>query len=436
MVDDSLYLGYRKGSPQTVEDAALSPSTAKLFREDPQKYYLRKVRRIDEPMSVPLVVGIAAHSALEVFLARRDVVGFDRAAESGLEALRKNVREKWEEVQEQFIKVNPNDPANPRNREKIELTADQLCERLGDVFYGAFANIEDISSPIYEAQRNYDSLERGVGHLAKERGRPVAEIVSYDPETESYGPMPVGVIGGVPIRGRIDCVGNWPGEGKVIVDHKCVSKVVPWYPYGNEWKSFDPSYAPSDSLQLDMYAYATGVPRAGFQFITRRPQYDPDGQKLHPGWTDDRDWDGEGLPAVFAERSGELRYVTVWRPQPADHENDPGGYTLKSIESRVEDRVRATAQALTESVILLDEGVDPEIAFPAGDPEEIGTKACPYCFYKEENHCPSPRDAEHADREYREAIKKREEACLDSEEITARRSRWPDLTLDLLNPNT
>jgi hypothetical protein len=434
MTDDSLYMGYRNGSPQDTSDAALSPSTAKLFREDPQKYYLRKIKRIDEPKSVPLVVGGAAHNALETFLAWRHD-GFEVAADKGLDALRDNTLSQWGEVEEQCVKVNPDNPANPRGREKIELTAEEMFERLSGIFYGAFANIEDFGSPVYEAQRNYDSLERGVGHLAKERGEPTAQIVSYDPETEDYGPMPVGVIGGVPIRGRIDCVGNWPDGSKAIIDHKCVSKVVPWYPYGNTWKSFDPSYDPADSLQLDMYAYATGIPRAGFQFITRRPQHDPHGQKLHPDWTDDRDWDGTGLPAVFAERDQDLHYVSVWRPQPDDHDSRPDDYTLQAIEDRVHDRVRATAEALTESVILLDEGTDPTIAFPAGDPEVIGTKACPYCFYQEEGHCEVPRDTDGAEQDYREAVEKREEACRSSDAIMGRRKDWSDLTLDVFAPD-
>jgi hypothetical protein len=31
----------------------------------------------------------------------------------------------------------------------------------------------------------------------------------------------------------------------------------------------------------------------------------------------------------------------------------------------------------------MKEGVEPKIAFPAGDPEEIAKKACPFCEFNE-----------------------------------------------------
>ena len=430
-VDDSLYLSYsrRNNRPKGVDEAALSPSVASRYREDPHKFYLRKVRGLDEPFSMPLALGVAAHGAQEDFLRRR--YQKDRTQKQAVRAAAQTFRDaladNWGQLDNPTIKINTDQPENPRGREEMEISLGEQIDRIQPLLHGLWASIDGLDYKLFEAQRDPQGLEISVGELAKDRGQPHAEIESYDPHSGEYGPMPVAVVGGVPVRGRIDCVGTWPDGRPGIIDHKCVSKVVPYYPVGNSWRSYEPSYNAASDLQLDVYSAGAGIERAGFQFMLRRPQYLPDNNVLHEDWYDERDWRGRGLPGFFVNGEDGLRYVGIWRPTEDDGAQEP--YRLEDVRHRAAARLRDVAEHMTESFLLHEDGVSPEIAFPAGDPEDIAKKACPYCHFGPEGigRCAQPRDDTEASREdYREAIKRREEICQDHPEIVERREHWAE----------
>lgn len=429
-VDDSLILGWStKGQPKSTGYAALSTSRAKLFAEDPQKYYLEKIERIKKPMAMPLIFGIGGHYGVEVFLERWPEEGFREAAIAGLDAAEEKIAEKWPEVEDPTVRENIYNLCNPRGRTEIALSLSDLKERVTDVLWESFCVIEEEQEfPLFAAQRNMDRVEASIGELAIENDLPHHTIESYDPVTDKYGEMPVAVVGGVPVRGRIDAVVNMPDESQLVLDHKFVTKVVSYYPPYNgqgPWKRYDPSYNVADSLQLDLYSVGTGIAQGGFQFMLRRPQYMPPDRTLYDDWVRYDEYNGEGYPTFIDETEDGAYMIALYRDTPSQDEQD-------QMWHRAYIAVRAYAQALTESHILLDNGVDPTIAFPAGDPEEIGRKACPYCFHGPSGtgRCPNPRmvdskaKARASKKSFQTQLAQREEVCENTPAITERREHW------------
>lgn len=434
-VDDSLLLSYdrREKKPKPVARAALSPSSAGRYAEDPHRFYLKKVRGLDEPFTMPLVLGIAVHEAQETFLRERYVHGktHKQAARVGADKVRTVLAQEWRNLEDQTVRVNPDRPESPRGREELEVSLDRQQEKMENLLHGLWASIDQLDYSLFQAQRNPQALEKSVGRLAVERGQPNHEIESYDPVAEEYGPMPTALVAGVPVRGRVDCVGTWPDGSKGIIDHKCVSKVVPYYPIRGQtqWRGYDPNYDAATDLQLDVYSAGAGIARAGFQFMLRRPQYMPGDNVLYEDWYDERDWQGEGMPGLFVnDGHGDLRYIGVWRGTEDDGASDP--YKISSIRTRAGARLRDIGEHMTESFLLLKDGVAPEVAFPAGNPDEIAQKACPYCHFgpEETGRCPSPReDTSESKDDFLQTVERREEICTSHPLITERRERWEEL---------
>ena len=440
-VDESLLLSYSpsKSEPKGTGKAALSASTCRRFAEDPHKFYLEKVEGLKEPPSIPLAVGIGVHEAMEEFLERYGGSSLKEAGKAAFRELRDGLSVKWDEVKDKTVRINREDPTNPRNREEIAVEYDDMAEWLDAVLWGLFESVESEVGEykLLQAQKDLDAAEKPVGKMAREAGLPSSTIYSYDPARGKRRDMPVAVIAGVPVRGRADAICNWPGGGQVVIDHKCTSKVVPYYPPysgGGGWKMYEPSDDAQDSLQLDLYSAASGIGRAAFQFLLRRPQHEPAG-RLHPDWIDERVWreneSADGLPAMLLRRDRGLRYVGVWRPQPDDHASATGEFTAKEARKRAGRKLRSVAERMTESFILLQDGTDPKVAFPPGTPEAIGKKACPYCHYNTETgDCKVPMDysgrSEKRDKAQsrRRLVEKREERCQEHARVQELRRMW------------
>lgn len=439
--DDSLLLSYssRSAEPKGTERAALSPSQASRFAEDPHLFYLKKVRGLDEPMSMPLVVGIAAHDAMEEFLTSRyqRELGWKESVRRASRECEQSLEGVWDELDEEdrVVKENPDDASNPRDREERSISLSEQTEELINILHGQWRAIEQYGGQYsaYAAQHNPQHVEVPVGKLADQNGQPTSTIYSYDPVQGRMRDMRVGLLGSVPIRGRIDCVGRKNGwDRPMIIDHKCSSKVVPYYPkHGRpnaDWTRYDPSYNAADDLQLDLYSGAGGVERAGFQFMLRRPQHLPDDNVLYPGWVDERVWEDEGLPmSMVTDDEGRVRYVTVWRPTVEDGAAEGHAYNLQSVRYRAATRIRDIAERMTESFLLLQDGVKPTVAFPGGDPDEIARKACPFCHFGPEGTraCGAPREpSKKSKADYEEALEERESHCEQNSRVQERREHW------------
>lgn len=432
-LDDSLLLSYdrKRGKPKGTDHAALSPSQAKRFKEDPHIFYLKKIEGLDEPFSMPLALGIAVHEAMEEFLRHRymNKNGLEGSIEETAEVFRSELKDAWDKLpeDEKTVRVNPDDPTNPRDRETFEVTLERQTNKLLWLIDGLCRSIDHIDYNIFKAQRNPHALEESVGTLAKERDLPHDTIESYDPHVGEYGDINVSLIAGVPVRGRADCIGQWPDGSLGIIDHKCVTKVIAFYPnFRGGRVSYDPSYDPATDLQLDLYSAASGIPRAGFQFMLRQPQYLPDDNVLRDGWIEESEFKGNGFPTALVSRADGLRYVGIYRPTEEDGA-DPA-WRLPGVRHRAGSRLRDIAERMTESMLLHQDGVEPEIAFPAGDPEEIAKKACPYCHFNDTDDCRNPREANAESREqYRKQITKREEIASSLSPIQERREHWENL---------
>lgn len=429
-VDSTLKLGWDRynNKPKGTDVAAFSHSLGSQFIEDPHKFYLKKIKGHKEPKSVPLAFGIAAHDSAEEFSRARFYNGLSlkKAALEAFAAAEDQIDNHWGDIPNPTERINPYEPESPRGRQEISLPADKAKEKVRDMLWTSFCNIEDFAGTysIFAAQHNPQALEISIGELAEQNGRAHTSIYCYNFEHQRKMDKTVALIAGVPVRGKIDLLADWPGGGQVIIDHKAVSKVVAYYPPYNgqgPWKQYDPSYDPASSFQLSLYALASGVPRAGFQFMLRRPQYIPPNGVLYEGWKDEREYSGEGLPsAIVKDDKGRGVHVCVWRPPT-------GPFSLDSIRQSTESRLRHIAEELTVSITLYQNGVEPEIAFPAGDPDEIARKACPYCFFGPEhsNTCMAPRkDTATSRKAYKEAMRKRSQIAADTPEIRELRSHW------------
>lgn len=434
-VDDSLYLGWEDGKPQTADKKYLSVSAGKQIVEDPQKYYLQRIAKIKEPQSLPLLLGSAGHEALEEFFAAPEA---DNVVEASIERYREYVDQNFGQVLAPTIRINPDDPKNPRDKEEIELSKEEVMQRGEYVLKPLFRIMQegvDWFTPFRQMQKG-GSVEHTLGSVAKRRGRPYTEVPVFNWKTKRREVSPVALIGGVPFHGFIDLICEWEDGSEFIIDHKLVSKVVSFYPpySGNgPWTSYDPSYNVADSKQLDIYSYGTGIVRSGFQFLTKNPQYTRPDNTVHDDWVDEEDWLKASNPegkypmawAQFKEHPPEdLHYLMVWRPAPGDHPNPSIGTQMHEVMPRAVSFARQAAEYLTESLILLEKGAAPHVAFPAGNPKDISKKACPFCFYNERGDCPRPRDRKNAQSEYQQDLASREKWCLRIPEIVERRALW------------
>jgi hypothetical protein len=429
-IDESLYLSYdrRKERPKGPYNSALSASRCRQFKEDPQKFYIEKVLGEREPMGVNLAFGIAGHDALEACLN-------GQSPQDALRAGLASLRDRWPEVEDRTVRFNPEDPTNPRDKETFEVSLPYV----EDWFKETIApHLKILSSdwapytPIKAQQDGVLGTEVPLGEEAARQGRPHSTIRGYD--GEKMTDIPVAVISGVPVRGDIDVVCEWPDGSKAILDHKTVSSIVSYYPsYGGTRKGYPPSYDPATSHQLDLYSVGSGIGRAGFQFLTKYEQHVHEENGVWKGWAEEDAWRKRGnrmdLPMGWVELpSGELRYVVVWRPQPQDAPFEPSNYRVPVIESRAKSYLRDVAEEMTVSFLLLEDGVPPEIAFPAGDPGVIGKKMCPFCGVEE--HCPTPRfvrdekEKRASEEAYREAVRKRGEIAEENTEVQKRREHW------------
>jgi hypothetical protein len=256
------------------------------------------------------------------------------------------------------------------------------------------------------------ALEKPLGLLAERGGLPTSKMRG----------KPVAVVGGVPVKGFADLLGEHPAGGDLLLDHKTVSQVVKFYPTYSGRKVYGISYRPGDSLQLDFYQGASGAERAGYQFFLKQPQYDG---RLSENWHDERRWEGEGFPFGKQKNAeGEIRWVAVWRPCALDAKGAEN--TFPKARVRAAYQTRRASETITEGLYLLEEGVEPEIAFPPGDPDEIARKACPYCHFNPEvgeGGCANPREETEASREeWRSAWETREE--LVGEHFPDLRAEW------------
>jgi hypothetical protein len=446
MTDDSLYLGYKKttGELQGVDKIALSVSTTKQFKEDPMKFYFRKVLKLKEPQSVALAFGSSAHEAVEEFYR---LYGRGDRVKASMAAFERSIRRNFSGVEDKTMRINPDDPMNPRGKVPVEVDVDDLLE-LARAVVEPVLNLLDVGGPygILEAQRGKVlGVERTLGELARDAGYDYTTMLLYDPRARGgeggMAKLATSVIGGVPFHGFVDLVAPWHDGTPVIIDHKFVASAVSYYPprwaknpHAVDWTMYDPNYCPQTDLQLDVYSYATGIERAGFQFVTKNPQYTQRDGTLHPDWIDERAWldmanPGAKLPSlVGASPSGDVHYAAVWRPAPQDHPSRPQMYTRQAIMGRTVSAVRAVAEAMTESLILYKAGVEPHIAFPGGDPGDIALKSCPYCAFGTERgggQCTAVRTRETESAEaYRQAKIEREKLCQSNPDIMERRALW------------
>lgn len=430
-IDDSLYLGYdrQKKRPKDPYKSALSASRCRLFDEDPQKFYIEKVLGKREPMGVNLAFGIAGHDAAEACL---NGASPDDALQAGIDSL----EDVWPEVEDRSVRFNPEDPTNPRDKESFETSLTYVTKWLEETIHPYLKILSSDwapYSPIAAQQENVLGTEVPLGEEAERQGRPSGTVWGYN--GEKMTDIPVALIAGVPVRGDIDVVCRWPDGSKAILDHKTVSSIVSYYPTwsGGDRKGYPPSYDPATSHQLDLYSVGSGIGRAGFQFMTKYEQYTHDQDGVWGAWMDEEEWKQSGsrseLPMGWIELpDGQLRYVMVWRPQPQDASFQPSKYRVPVIESRTKSYLRRIAEEMTISFLLLEDGVEPEIAFPSGDPEVIGKKMCPFCGIEE--HCPTPRfvrdDEEEAasKKAYREAVEQRSNLADNHSGIQERREHW------------
>lgn len=433
--DDSLYLGYSsKKGLLTTKDTALSVSVAKLFDEDPLRFYLKKVLKLDEPQSLPLVFGSAGHAAIESFLGSAGTT--EHRVKRAMEVFRTNLRGGFSRLENPTVRENPTDLTNPRGKIERAVTLAEVEERgryLIEPFLLMLGARWDAYTPWMLQADRQTGIEATLGQVAKERGMPTVEMMLYNPRVRRMRKMPAALIAGVPFHGFIDLTMNWTDGTPMIIDHKLVGDVISFYPVGTSGarRSYGSSYDPANDIQLDVYSYATGITRAGFQYLCKRPQYVPATGILSPNWVEESAWnrlpDVSGkLPMAWAANdAGELRYLNVWRPAPQDHPSSPQEWTRPYREAATVSFVRRIAEELTESLILWQNGVEPEVAFPAGKPSKIYKKACPYCVWGPagDGRCPTPRLTK-SDDPYWDARRERERLCQQNKDIMERRALW------------
>lgn len=431
MIDDSLYLGFDEGRPLTSREAALSVSTCKTFLSCPHKYYLQKVLGLEEPPSVAQVQGQAFHAGLEAY----DAAAGD-PVQAAVEAFRASLAEGWPRLEAPpAVRVNPQDPSQPKGKEERPVTLEELQEHGAELLTGVLSRLEEAAAPYtpLRVDRRTAATEVPLGKIAQERGRPHAVQELFDRRSGARRALPVALIGGVPLHGYVDRLAAWPDGSPFLVDHKAVGTVVPFW--GEERRRFEPSYDPATDLQLDVYSVATGIPRVGFQYLPKFPQYVPPDGRLHPDWLPEPEWrtlervDTE-LPMAWArDAEGYARWVLVWRPAPEDHPSHPQAYRGAALYARCARPLRLAAERITEGLILLGKGVAPELAFPPGRPRRIGRRACPYCAFAGEacRHPQSYRDLSERDRLEAEADARRaarEALCEEDPAIVERRRLW------------
>jgi len=234
-----------------------------------------------------------------------------------------------DKVDEKMIRENPDDPMNPRNKVKREITQEEILwyahDTLKDVLFMLHKSSDSSYSFLKAQSGEMLGVEKTIGQLAQAAGNPTAEMNLFDPRIGYMKKMPVAVIAGVPFHGFVDAVGQWDDGSKVIIDHKFVGSAVTYYPpywadkkgldiYKFDWTMYDPSYPPESDPQLDVYAHTSGIARAGFQFITKKPQYVPKSGVLHPNWKDalslsQKDIDKGVIPTVLVEIRLEISII-------------------------------------------------------------------------------------------------------------------------------
>lgn len=430
MLDDSLILGRTKGGKyETSAEKALSVSSSKLFKEDPYLFYLTKIQREKEPEKYATSFGTACHEGVAAYL--EGTGSQEERIAKGLQAFRSEAAKVFPKIADPTDRYNVRDRRNGAGKQEVEITFEKFVEQgeeLLSAALGMFASEWDAFSPIAAQGKGGIRTEIPLGVLAAERSMPTEEIRVFDARVSRWKTIPCAIIAGVGYHGYIDAVMEINGS-PMIMDHKFVSHVVPFYSTRSGWKGFTPSYNPLTDIQLDIYSYATGITRAGFQFFTRHPQYVPNNNVLQPEWIPENTWKSLGvigteLPMAWAKMGDELRYVSIWRPDPSDHSSRPNAWTRPLIMGRTTRFVRAVAEGLTESLLLLKDGVDPSIAFPAGNPTELSKKSCPYCVFNNGTMCPTPRDAANAEEQYRKTLQEREILCQQNKEILERRALW------------
>jgi hypothetical protein len=429
LIDDSLLLGWKKGtsSPIPATEQHLSVSTIKQFSEDPQKYYLRKVLKKKEPPSLPLAFGSAFHEGLEAFYAP----GPNRI-DDAVDDFKAALTEWWpklEQAGDVTDRFNQRQPARAGRKKNHPTSLDAQLEKGERLIRGICGVLDrgyDVSTPTRHMDQSGE-IENALGELAADRGLPTDEMKIYDYNAGYMRDLPVAVIGGVPVHGFVDLVLTVPGWGEMIIDHKTVTHIVSYY---SDTSYFPPSYNARDDLQLDVYSVATGITRAGFQFITKQPQYVPRSGQLWPEWVREEQWHRMDRPtgylpmAPMYDPNQDLRYCMVWRPDPDDHPAMDDTYRPMRRWGQTAYKLRRAAEKLTESLILYRDGVEPRIAFPAGDPSEIAKKACPFCHFNDNGLCAEPRDGARAAAEYKAALEERQDLIASNDDIQERRERW------------
>lgn len=443
-VDDSLLCAWEDGAPA---QGALSVSSAKDILEDSHKWFLKKVERRNEPPTVPLVRGSAHHDGLEA-LCRGEGV------RAGLLAYKATLDKGWPKIEDPRIRINPTDPSQPAGKQLVDVDVEAIARedgmrlrwimRMLESGWDRYTQIQAISAAI---QNQTAMAERELGEAARDRGMPWAMARAWDYDVDGWVEKPAAVVGGVLLQGRVDLEAPWADGSDYINDWKAVGSVIPFWGYRRT--PFEPSYDAATDLQLDAYAAATGVERLGFTYILKQPQYVPSGG-LHPRWVDEPAWQSKERPyntagelllpmASSVDSEGDLRYVSIWRPGPGDHPGiDPDHYPFyhRDVYPVAAMKLRAAAETLTESLVLLIEGAEPEVAFLPGDPGEIGRKSCPWCPFRPDGSvggCRAPMELPAKNREaaHREALARRtqlhnerERALAGSREIARLRDHW------------
>ena len=434
-LDDSLILALKNGARVTSKERAFSVSALKQYREDPMRYFIQRIQGVREPQTVPLVFGSATHAGFEAFY------GADkRRAKAALKDFEAYLRANWDEIPAPTERYNDKTPHFANSKKDFPVTVEEMLEK-GRRMLAPFLLMLDhgwedytptrLMKAITEMTGESCGIERRVGDVARERGMPYAEMDHWCYKSGGMVEnMNVAVVAGLPVHGYIDLIMDWEDGTPTIIDHKGVSHVVSFY---GPSRSFSPSYNPANDLQLDVYCSATNITRAGFQFVTKLPQYVPDSGILYEQWIDERAWKalpdaGFKLPmALTPGPDGEHHYIMVWRPAPQDHPTAPSIYTPENLLPRVFNDLRPIAEQITISCLLFESGVPPEIAFPAGNPDEIAAKSCPFCFFNEQGLCKTPRTKSAAsERSYKEAWAKRYALMQQHPEIQERIQLWQD----------
>jgi len=335
MLLDRVRLGWSNHRALNGHQTYLSVSRLKLFEEDPWRFYLRYVRRMEEPPTLPLVFGGAMHAALEAYYAGEDP--FARLEEE----LRANI----DRVEDLSWRYALDDPSSASGKERVETTPDEVLDFGRRVLRFALGYL-----PRIEGAR----VEVPLGELTDE----YIEQELYDHRRRQTRRMRVALVAGLPFHGYVDLITD-----EFIVDHKFVTHAVSYY--GD--RRFPPSYDAAEDMQLDVYAAASGCRRAGFNLITLRPQpVGPDGL-VWPTWIPASRWKGEGCPMVMV-RSHDHSLIFVWR------ERDP-----EESLRRLRSKLARLVSELTASFLLLEDRVVPEVAFPPGDPVLLHRARCPFC---------------------------------------------------------